>query len=284
MEKRFFRAENSIEVYSPDEVDNKIRFFVDDRYMDGDRLQFIQANFNQHVMVLRPRELPYEIYSNDDMVIREIVDNLKSITGLDIPDDFVRGTSIYNVRGILQDRSLHVSHRVLRQQIFLSARTSPIAPGDTWHNLFNAIGNAIWNFLDYKVWNDRTRKADVKNYYREIRGIPQDYQRTRNGAQRGRPPQSKHQKNLFYIAAEDFRFLFSSAMAGRGEWFLDNEGFMPISPPSDKVVDFWIDELRKYDEIYSSRSESSEQEAPVAETDSSELNALSNIGVSPSVS
>ncbi len=282
MEEKFLRAENSIEVYSPDEVDNKIRFFVDDRYMNGDRLHFIQGNFNQHVMVLRPRELPYEIYSNDSMVIKEIVGDLEKITGLDIPDEFVRGTSIYNVRGILQDRSLHVSHRVLRQQIFLSARTSPISPGDTWHNLFNAIGNAMWNFLDYKIWNDREKKTDVKNYYREIRGIPQDYQRNRNGSQRGRAPQNKHQKNLFYIASEDFRFLFSTAMAGRGEWFLDNEGSMPISPPSDKVVDFWIDELRKYDEIYSSRIEP--EITAEGSQGQSEFDALSNIRVSPSVS
>lgn len=286
METRSFRVENNIETYSTEEVDSRIRFFVDDRAMHGDRLHFIVANFNQHVMVLRPQELPYDIYSNDDRVIGEIVENLADITGLYIPNKFMRGTSIYNVRGILQDQSLHVSHRVLRQQIFLSARTSPIFPGDTWHNLFNAIGNAVWNFLDYKVWNDRTKKADAKNYYREIRKIPQNYPRTRNGSQRGRFSlnENKHQKNLFYIASEDFRYLFGSAMAGRGEWFLDNEGSMPISPPSDKVADFWIEELKRYDEIYSSKIESNEQETAITHAPSSEFDPVSDSGLVSSIS
>lgn len=243
---------NKIDTYSPEEVDRFIRFFVDDRKTNGERINFIQANYNQHVMVQRPRELAYELYFHDHRIVLEIVDELCEITGLILPDEFFRGTSVYNVPGILMDKGITVTHRVLRQQIFLGSRVSPVPQGETWHNMFNALGNAVWNFLDHKVWRDRVEKSVIKNEYRDIRRISQ------NNTSRRRGYNTKHQQNLFFIAAEDFRYLFGSALAGRGEWFL-NQGEIPIPPPPMEVADFWRRELSKYDEIYS-RSESDEQE------------------------
>ena len=242
-----------IEAYSPEEVDRFIRFFVDDTEAQGERITFIQAQFNQHVMVQRPRDLPYEIYSHDHHSVIEIVRDLSEITGIEFPNEFLRGTAIYNVPGILMDRGVVVTHRVLRQQIFLGASTSPIPHVQTWHSLFTALGNSVWNFLDHKVWRDRPEKVEVKNEYRDIRGISQE------NTPRRRNQATKHQQNLFFIAAEDFRYLFGSALAGRGEWYLD-AGEMPTPPPEDRVADFWRREISRYDDIYSTERSYTRQE------------------------
>lgn len=252
---------HTIETHSPEEVDRFIRFFIDDRKSNGERINFIQANFNQHVMVQRPRDLPYEIYSHGHPTVLEIIEGLEDITGLVFPREFFRGTSIYNVPGILMDKGMVVNHRVLRQQIFLGAQTSPIPQVETWHSLFNALGNAVWNFLDHKIWRDRTEKTEIKNEYREIRGISQEH------LPRRRDYKTKHQQNLFFIASEDFRYLFGSALAGRGDWFLQ-DGEVSVPPPLEEVADFWRRELNRYDEIYSRSEWNSPQQEETPPTES----------------
>lgn len=229
----------SILSYPPSEVERFIRFFYDDRIADeNNRISFVQANFNQHIMIQRPRDLPYQIFNHDQIAIDEILELLRSI-GIDIPEGFYKGTSVYNINGILMDRGVHVSHRVLRQQIFLGSSVDPIPTIQTRHLLFSAIGNALWNFLDHSVWRERNVKYERKNHYKNIRGLDVENNNPRFG-------RMKHQQNLFYIAAEDFRYLFGSALEGGHEWFLDlsNE---PIPPPDDSVADFWKEELSKYE-------------------------------------
>lgn len=242
--------ESMIAAYFPDEVERFTRFFFDDREESERRISFVQANFNQHVMIQRPRDLPYQIFNHDQAAINEVLAEIHHL-GLSLPEEFYRGTSVYNINGVLMDKGVTVLHRVLRQQIFLGSSVDPIPAGQTHHFLFNAIGNAIWNFLDHSVWRDRTVKYERKNYYKELRGLEPDGQ----GRGRDRP---KHQQNLFYVASEDFRYFFGSILAGRNEWYLDQKSepahwSNQIPPPKNEVADFWRQELSKYENSSRSR-------------------------------
>lgn len=244
--------DSMIVAYSPEEVERFTRFFFDDRESSERRISFVQANFNQHVMIQRPRDLPYQVFNHDQIAIKEILEEIPHL-GLDLPDEFYRGTSVYNINGVLMDKGVTVLHRVLRQQIFLGSSVDPIPSGQTHHFLFNAIGNAIWNFLDHSVWRDRTVKYERKNHYKSLRGLEPDNQ--------GRAPsRPKHQQNLFYVASEDFRYFFGSILAGRNEWYLDQRNepdhwSYKIIPPKDEVADFWRQELSKYENTSNRREE-----------------------------
>ena len=91
-----FRA---IETFDPDETERYTRFFADDRVQHGvERIYFIAAGYNQHLMLQQAFGLPYDLYCHDHSVVNEIVDDFEEMTGLVLPSEFCRGTSIYNVR------------------------------------------------------------------------------------------------------------------------------------------------------------------------------------------
>lgn len=219
-----------ITTYNVDEVENIIRFIKDDRYPSGDRINFIQADYVRHLMVQRAESLGYQIYTHSQETIDEVVSKFSEVTGIDIPDSFCQGTAVYNVPGVLMDNGVVVPLRILRQQIFLGASVYPVSISHTEHLLFHALGNALWNYLDYRVWG-RSRSNDKKNEYRRLRDI-----HPANGAK-----YLSHQHSLFYIAAEDFRYLFGTPVAGRGEWQLENSEINP--PIGEEVTDFWREEL-----------------------------------------
>lgn len=218
-----------INVYTTEKTESIIRFFRDDRTPNSDRIDFIQADYVRHLMI--HRDLPYEIHHHDDSLVTEVVESFENASGIQLPEEFVAGTSIYNVPAVLMNMGIQVPFRVLRQQIFIGGSVAPIVPGQTEHNLFHALGNALWNYLDYNVWGNQN---DKKNEYRKLRGIE---------LIRNRSKSHKHQDSLFYIAAEDFRYLFGTINAGKGEWYLKNMG-MQVGPPHVEAVGaFWRREI-----------------------------------------
>jgi len=216
-----------ISVYNPEEVDGITRFFRDDRQQNGEKIHFIQADYVRHVMI--QKEISYDIYSHDQSVVNDVIENFSDATGLVIPEAFDKGTAVYNINGVLMDNGIVVPLRVLRQQIFLSGGVYPILRDATEHIMYHALGNALWNYLDYNVWKEDNER---KNEYRRLRNIELGGPRAKY---------HKHQNSLFYIASEDFRYLFGTINAGRGQWFLDRHG---ISAPNAEVIsNFWRREV-----------------------------------------
>lgn len=223
-----------------DEVDAITRFLRDDGSTAEKRIHFIQANFNQNLMVEVADALPYHIYTHDPNAIREVIEKLVEITGLDIPEGYYKGTTVYNVRGLLRHYGLQVDFRVSRQQIFLGGSTRVRSVNDTESILFHCIGNTLWNYIDSNLW---AGNLDAKNEYRDIRGL-KIYKGFNPSRANDKKNSNKHQDNLFYIAAEDFRYLFGTPMAGRGEWHL-NSGPNPVAPPTPDVIAFWRREVSR---------------------------------------
>lgn len=219
-----------INIYTAEQVDGMTRFFRDDRASSGERIYFIQADFTRHLMI--QRDSPYFIHKHDDKHIADIVSKFEDSTGIKLPDDFIKGTTIYNVAGLLMDQGTQVPCRVLRQQVFLGGSTFPISPDHTEALLYHTLGNALWNFLDHNVWGDDNSK---KNEYRQLRGIE---------LSKNKGKYLKHQSSLFYIASEDFRYLFGTYNAGRNTWYLDQQGIK--CPHGEAVSNFWRREIESY--------------------------------------
>ena len=229
----------SIQFLDIEEVEGITRFLRDDTTPTEKRIFFIQAGYNQNIMVEPPDPLPYNVYTHNPVYIRDVLSQLEDLTGLDIPDSYYQGTAVYNVRGLLWHYGMHVDFRVSRQQIFLGGSTRVLSVNDTESILFHCIGNTLWNFIDNRVW---AGNLDAKNEYRELRGLK--LYKGINPTRTNNKTSQKHQNNLFYIAAEDFRYLFGTPMAGRGEWHLDR-GAIPVAPPSPDVISFWRREVSR---------------------------------------
>lgn len=205
------------------------------------RIFFVQGQYNQNIIYQHPDPLPYAIYNHDANTAREVLSRLPELTGLDIPEGYFSGTAVYNVPGLLYHMGMRVDLRVLRQQIFLGGSPRPLSVNDTESMLFHCIGNTLWNYMDSRLW---TGNLQVKNEYRELRGI-KIYKAITPARNNGVHRQNqKQQHNLFYIASEDFRYSFGTAMAGRGEWHLD-KGPTPVAPPSPDVINFWRREVQR---------------------------------------
>ena len=125
--------------------------------------------------------------------------------------------------------------RVLRQQIFLSSSVWPISEADTYWMIYHALGNALWNFLDFGLWRKDGGDSSKSDEYKLLRGLKlQSY------------PEG-YQHNIFHIAAEDFRYLFGPQSAGRSEWVMNHlDSREAIGPPSPEVTAFWQREITRY--------------------------------------
>lgn len=230
-----------------EESRNHIRFIKLDEQRTDTKVNYISA-YNQNCRVVTSDEIGHEIFSHDDVLLRESLDAFGDQTNLKIPADFYEHTQIWNVPGLLFARGVQVDVRVLRQQVFLSGSNYPIPNMKSEMVLMHGIGNALWNFIIARLWNWNINK---QNQYRELRSIPfppkyQQGQRTQRGDQR----RHKYQSNLFYVASEDFRYLFGSAYSGKDEWHLRD-----IQAPGSTVAAFWNEELESYDSSFTAQEE-----------------------------
>lgn len=201
----------------------------------------VVGRFNQFLPFVEQDDINYKLFVHDDGYASELVSGFVESTGLDIPRDFENGTDVYSVPGFIKSDDVPVPFVVMRQQIFLSAATFPVPQEATAQYLYHALGNALWNFLDSRVWRD---SQEEKRRYREIRGLSPEYDPVR----KRKNIKTMHQQSLFYIAAEDFRYLFGSSEAGRNKWMLDIDDAFGnrIHPPSPEVIEFWKMELDRY--------------------------------------
>ncbi len=244
---------SSIQYHDLDETDRYTSFIRFDQSPDGNKMWFVRGKHHQNLQVVPEQDISHLVSTHSDRVVREIADSFIESVGLDIPDTFAFGTSIYNVRGLLHHFGVQVPFRVLRQQIFLSGGIFNINDESTYWTVYHALGNALWNFLDHNVWMQDTTK---KNEYRELRGMSIAGSRRSN----------VHQKNLFYIAAEDFRYLFGPSQAGREEWNLPSDGgFDVIGPPPPSIIDFWKKEISGYGD----RDQNQQEEEDIPQTQAS---------------
>lgn len=209
----------------------------------GDRIYFAQGEFNQNVQAI-----PQESFRGRHMYfprrseVEEIILSLNEISGLPIPDAFYRSLNVHLVPGMLYHGGMTVPSRVIRQQIFIGAMSVPYTAETLHMTLFHALGNALWNYLDYWVWGSLGPPMDddgdgvdfaEKNEYRRLRHFPYKSD-VRTG--------NRQQRDLFYIAAEDFRYLCGTAEARRGEWFITAD---VIDPPNPEVINFWMKEFAR---------------------------------------
>lgn len=236
--------QSTISLTSLSACERFVRFIKDDVVPHGQPIYFVQANHGQSVMIQPRHMVPFVLFHPDIRDVAEIIDTLQKTLELPLPGDFQRGTSIYIVPGLLHMNGVPVLTRILRQQIFLGGSINPLSTEQVHCMVYNAIGNAIWNFMEHRVWNSDVTK---KNAYRDLRGYFFDFDTTpgEDGSPRGRTQQVAYQQTLFSVASEDFRYFFADALGGRGEWFYD-VGPNPISPPNPEVKNFWIHELKNY--------------------------------------
>ncbi len=206
-----------------------IRFMRNDRVGGNSRMHYVIGNHLQHVYITPEREVSSEIFRHPLVLLHQICESIEEATGISIPEDFFRGTDVFNVNGLLWHDGVNVPFRVMRQQIFLGAGLYAYSEEDTWRMMYHCIGNAIWNFIDHKIWN---KEIGPKDEYRQLRGID-EY----DSSNRGVGPRIQ----IFNVAAEDFRFLFGPSSAGSGEWNLRN-----VRPPNPEVTNFWNKEIEKY--------------------------------------
>lgn len=239
---------DNIRFYDPTEVDRIIRPVNNDLDGKSPRLFVVQADHGQILSVMRRVDSSYSVYYHDSELVRDVCDDIVGAVGLDLPDDFLLGTAVYSVGGFIFFNGLSVPLRILRQQIFLGGSVVPVDNQYTMRILLNGIGNAVWNFLDHKLWRNR---ADWKNEYRDIRSYRGDGDSYES---------AKHQHSLFYVASEDFRFFFGPAEAGRGIWYLDKLD-RPVHPPPPEAADFWRREIDRY----GSRESKTSRETSVSE-------------------
>lgn len=219
-----------------EEAASHMRFCrLDDQRFDS-KINFISA-FNQNCRVVTSEESRHQIHTHDDRVLQSSIIELMNDIDIELPMDFYDHTQIWNVPGLLFSRGIQVDTRVLRQQVFLGGANYPISTDKTHKILAHGIGTAVWNFMISRMWNWDLGK---QNRYRELRRIP--YIPRNQSSEKNRP---KYQSNLFYVAAEDFRYLFGNMNSGRDEWYLQD-----ISAPGDMVEAFWREELepRGYNE------------------------------------
>lgn len=222
--------------YDVEESNNMIRFIRDDRSPKGDPIYMILGNHSQSLMVQPPARVSYALYTHNSAVIRDIIENIEDIVGERLPEGFYQGTALYNVHALLNHFDAPVSFRVLRQQMFLGSKTTPYTEEETARIVFHVIGNALWNYFDYRYWR---LSPEVKEEYCELRGLPKSLvQASSKKKTFNSDVPLRHQQNIFYIGAEDFRYLYGTAQAGRNEWYLDN-----VAPPSPDVINFWKREL-----------------------------------------
>jgi hypothetical protein len=236
-----------IQVRSPEAVMRLTQFLRDESTFRGERKYFIKGEFNQQIMIYPPSVARYHLFPNSQEVVDTVASDIEDLIGFALPEKFKRTTIIYNAPSMIIVGSIPMPLKVERQQIFLGAAISPIPEEQTYKLCFHAIGNALWNFLYHEVWregvpveDEDTERRVERNHYRELRNYPlveksiDDNRRTRT------------QNSLFYVASEDFRYLFGNAAAGRGEWYLDQLDF-PVPPPNPEVANFWRMETARYD-------------------------------------
>lgn len=245
-----------IAVITPEETDNMVRFIRDESVRESKRQYFVQGLYNQNLNVVSRRDIYYQLFPHNHGVIEEVAGRIAEASGLEIPVEFYKGSAIYNTNAYLMDRGIHVPFRILRQQIFLSGEPYPVSEQQTHRILFHAIGNALWDFMEYRIWNsggspfgsdDREVNNAEKNEYRDLRNYRSDLDKR----DRTLKDRLKRQNDLFYVASEDFRCLFGSQYAGRDEWYLDQLE-IPVPKPTPEVMNFWRRELLKYGNDHSS--------------------------------
>lgn len=221
------------------EVDEMVRPIIDDSKPEAPKIDVIQARYNQIVRVTKRIDSRFMIYSHNSNDVRILLEGFEAATDLDIPENFYESTDVYNVSGILWEEGQRIPVKVMRQQIFLGGDILPYTELRTQLILYRALGTALWNWLNYRVWG---QSKEEKKEYRLIRGERryQDDNRDR----------VKQQQYLSYVAGEDFRYLFGTALAGRGQWYLDQ--FEPsIPPPNPEVIHFWTREINRYGQRHS---------------------------------
>lgn len=229
----------TITYYDLAESSKKTRFIRDDRLHHGEQIYFVQGDHSQNLQVQPPSRLSYNLYNHDSETIREILESIEDVIGTKLPDNFFQGTALYNIDGLIMHMGVPVTFRVLRQQMFLGSKTSPYTRQETESALFHVIGNALWNYFDHRTWRNPSAS---KMEYCALRGLPESMAALPRRKNTSMDIFPKHQRSLFYIGSEDFRYLFGTPAAGRGQWYLA-DGPEAIMPPSPDVINFWMREL-----------------------------------------
>lgn len=216
------------------EVDEMVRTIIDDRHPNPPKMDVIQGQYSQIITMMKRIDSPFMIHSHNSGWVREILEGFEASIGIEVPENYFESTDVYNVSGFIWQDGLHVPSKVMRQQIFLAGDVLPYERSQTESILYRSLGIALWNWMNYRIWGS---SKEEKKEYRQIRG-----ERKYQDDVRDRP---KQQQYLSYVAGEDFRYLFGTAQAGRGQWFLDQ--FEPvIPPPNPEVRHFWTREISRY--------------------------------------
>lgn len=233
-----------VTIHHPIDVDRMIRTLHDDTESSQRRtIKFIEGEHKQIVLVETQREAQFAIYSHEQDHLIEVLENIEGAIGFTLPDALKAGMHVYNTGCLLPFRGHPVPVRTFRQQIFLGGSIWPINQEQTSQIVFHGVGNAIWNFLDRKVWGT-TKSAEMKRQYQTLRGLPPRSERQSS---------DKQQNQLFHIASEDFRFLFGTAEAGAGVWHMENDQ-LHIGPPNPEVMNFWRREIGSYGKGHTSET------------------------------
>ncbi len=223
-----------IAFHDVNEVDEMVRSIIDDSRVDAPKIDVIQGYFTQIVRVTKRIDSPFMIHSHASNHVREILEGFDAAVGIDIPENYFESTGVYNVSGFIWQNGIHVPSKIMRQQIFLGGDVLPYDRSRTESVMYRSLGIALWNWMNYRIWG---QSKEEKREYRIIRGERRYQDDSRDRA--------KHQQYLSYVAGEDFRYLFGTAQAGRGQWFLDQ--FEPsIPPPNPDVIHFWTREILRY--------------------------------------
>lgn len=225
-----------ITYHDVNEVDEMVRTIIDDRQLNPPKLDVINGQYNQIIPVLKRIDSPFMIHSHVPNVVKEILEGFDAAVGISIPENYFESTDVYNVSGLIWQDGIPVPSKVMRQQIFLGGSILPYDRTQTESILYRALGMALWNWMNYRIWGS---SKEEKKEYRVVRQSDRRYQ---DDIARSSP---KQQQYLSYVAGEDFRYLFGTAHAGRGQWYLDQ--FDPaIPPPNPEVVHFWTREIGRY--------------------------------------
>lgn len=227
-----------IRLYGPSAIEDRMLNIKDERIANGERLRVLVLNSREGEIIKTPDRSPFYLHTHKRGVIEEVLERLEECIGFALPDKFTNNASIYNMYGIVMHRGSEAAFKVSRLSALLSAQAWPPTREQTESYLFHCLGNMLWNFINDEVWQG---DLDKKNEYRDLRNYPYD-----PGSNR---PTLRHQSNLYYVAAEDFRYLFGTVSAGRGEWHL-NISKDPIPPPDSDVANFWRKEIEAYSGSY----------------------------------
>jgi len=227
-----------ISVATEDIIEKNTNFVRNDQVSYDEKIWFFSGPSNQRFHLQR-QEI-FQTYPVSRLVLNEALETFEDMTGMKLPSEFVQGASVYPLNDLLMYDGVPIPFRVHRQKIYLAASVFPLSEQQIFNLLYHCIGNALWNFLDYKAW--RFNALERKNTYRQMRGIVYEDFDVKINAEANR--RLMHQQNLFFIASEDFRHLFTPAIA-KTTWSLQI-GDYPVKPPNPEVQDFWMREVDSY--------------------------------------